>query len=274
MNQLEKIAVISDVHGNLPALQAVLEDIEGQDCSEIFFLGDLVNGVDPSSCIQIMHRLQNISCLKGNAESYVLTPDLENFSRKDDPLYNGLIPLLQWYQSRLSEEALAWVDHWPDWIIRERMCFVHDSPLDRISLQSSHPIVDGNPYHELELHSKGITVDMPAADWLSLTNWMDFHAVSQVLCGHTHKPFYKKLGEKHICNVGSIGMPLDGDPRSSWVLVESQPEREITIHIRRVTYDIEKFLQIIDSVEDYPSFKTPTRREAYKRTLTTGRFQM
>jgi predicted phosphodiesterase len=273
VKQDEKVAIISDIHGNSLALQAVLEDIERQGCSEIFFLGDLVNGIDLHTCIKIIRNLNHITCLKGNAEFYMLTPDLENFPKKDDPLYSELIPLLQWFKSRLSEDDLAWLQQLPDWVISNGVCFVHDSPLDRLSLQTRFLSDNGEKYHELELHSQGITLDMPAAKWESLCDWMESQAVLQVFCGHTHRPFIRRLDAKLICNVGSVGMPLDGDPRPAWVMLENHLGYESLISIRRITYEIERMYQMIDDADDYPNFKMPADREAYKRLLATGSFQ-
>jgi predicted phosphodiesterase len=272
VNQQEKIAIISDIHGNSLALQAVLEDIKRQGCSEKFFLGDLINGIDPQTCIKIIRNLDNITCLKGNAEFYVLTPNLEDYPKKDDPFFSELIPLLQWYKYRISEEDLEWLRHLPDYVIRNAACFVHDSPLDRSSLQSKVLSDMDDKYHELELHSKGITVDMPAADWEFLCSWMEAQSLSEVFCGHTHRPFYKRLGEKLICNVGSVGMPLDGDPRPAWMMLERQSGQESIVTLRRVTYKIEKLFRIIDEVDDYPRFKLPADREAYKKLLASGSF--
>jgi len=269
----EKAAIISDIHGNSLALQAVLEDIERQGCSEIFILGDLVNGIDPHTCIKIIRNLKHFTCLKGNAEFYVFTPELENFPKKDDPLFRELIPLLQWYKSRLSEDDRAWLQSLPDYVIRNGACFVHDSPLDRLSLQRRLLPENDKKYHELELHSQGITLDMPAAKWESLCNWMEFQSVSQVFCGHTHRPFYRRLDAKLICNVGSVGMPLDGDPCPAWVMLENYSGHESLVAIRRVTYELERMHQMIDDVDDYPNFKVPAGREAYKKILATGSLQ-
>jgi predicted phosphodiesterase len=274
VNQKEKIAIISDIHGNSLALQAVLEDIERQGCAEIFFLGDLVNGIDPHTCIKIIRNLKNITCLKGNAEFYVLTADLENFPRKADPLFSELIPLLQWFKSRLSEDDLAWLQHLPDWIIRDGTCFVHDSPLDRSTLQNNDLTGNDDKYHELELHSKGITVDMPEADWTNLSSWMDTQSISRVFCGHTHRPFCRRLAAKLICNVGSVGMPLDGNPHPAWVMLDNHPGQESIVTVRRVAYEMERMLQMVDNTSDYPDFKANAGREAYKKILVTGSFHL
>jgi hypothetical protein len=65
-------------------------------------------------------------------------------------------------------------------------------------------------------------------------------------------------------------MPLDGDPRASWVLVTEEAARRRHITIRRVAYAIEETLGQVDRVADYPGFESPGRRDAYKQMLRTG----
>jgi len=268
----DKTAIISDIHGNFPALQAVLDDISQKGCSKIFVLGDMINGIDPLNCIRLLRGREKTECLKGNAEFYVLTPDLEDFPRINEPMYLELIPLLQWFKSQLSAHDLEWLHGLPDLIVWNGACFVHDSPLDRLSTKDK--VIPGihEKYQELCFHAKGITPDMPEADWESLWRWMEVQSLSHVFCGHTHIPFYRKMGVKLICNVGSVGLPLDGDPRSSWVMLEKKPGGESIITIHRVSYEVDQILNMVDDSPDYPDFKLPADREAYKKTLATGRF--
>ena len=267
-----KIAILSDIHGNSPALRAVLDDISKKGCSRIFVLGDVINGIDPRTCIKLLQEHENISCLKGNAEFYVLTPDLEDFPRKRETIYRDLIPLILWFQSHLSTQDLEWLQKLPDLMMWNQACFVHDSPLDR--LFSYTRTIPGIPekYQEFCFHSKGISTDTPEEEWDSLWRWMDGRSLSYVFCAHTHTPLCRKRGEKLICNVGSVGLPLDGDPRSAWVMLENEPGKESLLTIHRVAYDIEQMLHMVDEALNYPDFKTISDRQAYKKTLENGLF--
>ena len=80
-----KTAILSDIHGNSPALKAVLEDVRREGCTEVFVLGDIVNGVDPGGCLDLLAGRGDITFVKGNAEFHLLTPDLNAF-----PLRGGL----------------------------------------------------------------------------------------------------------------------------------------------------------------------------------------
>jgi hypothetical protein len=79
----------------LPALNAVLDNIEREGCERIVVVGDIINGIDPAGCLALLQSREDVTCLKGNAESYLVTPDLESFPERDDPGYSSLISLLQ-----------------------------------------------------------------------------------------------------------------------------------------------------------------------------------
>jgi hypothetical protein len=99
---------------------------------------------------------------------------------------------------------------------------------------------------------------------------MDSHDFSQVFCGHTHIPFCREFKGKVVCNLGSAGATLDGDPRASWVKVEQRPGDGLEINIQRVDYDIALIHQLIDQTPDYYGFQVPGYREAYKKWFSTG----
>lgn len=72
-----------------------------------------------------------------------------------------------------------------------------------------------------------------------------------------------------VCNPGSVGVPLDGAPRPSWVLLEGEPGRKCILLIRRVEYDIDRAIQMIDAV-DYLGFQGSKRQNTYKKMIQTG----
>ena len=123
---MEKTALLSDIHGNAIALQAVLDDVREQGCRRIFVLGDIINGMDPSGCITILKAVENILCIKGNAEHYVLTPDLDSFPRRDESFYPGLLELLRWWHQHMSQgtRAISSVNN----LLYNGMISIHDQP--------------------------------------------------------------------------------------------------------------------------------------------------
>ncbi len=272
-----RIALISDIHGNPPALRAVLEDIRQHECTRLIVLGDIINGVDPQGCVKLLRAWKDIQCIRGNAEAYTLTPDLDALPGREEPSNADIIRLVQWFRSHLEQADLEWIESFLDWIIRDGLCFVHDSPLDRLYPQRWHIPGLEQKYQEWYYHAKGITPDMPDNQWEELVSFMNQKNLTHVFCAHTHVPFYRRVGSRFIYNTGSVGMPLDGDPRASWVMVTNFvrgefPQSECMATIHRVPYNIDDTLVLINNTPDYPDFAKPGVKEAYKKMLQTGVF--
>jgi predicted phosphodiesterase len=263
-----KIAVLSDIHGNSPALEAVLATVDGEGCSRLFCLGDIVNGADPHGCVALLRAWgrpagRELYCVRGNAEVYTLTPHLESLPGREEPENQELIRLITWFREHLTPADLDWLESLPDILLLEGACLAHDSPLDRLFPARWHLPGLAAPYQEWFYHAPGIKPTLDGAPLEELLAWMDARGVTSVFCGHTHEPFVRRFGQRMICNAGAVGFPLDGDPRSSWVLVDGGA----TIH--RVAYDIDRALRLIDD-HDYPTLEDPAKRRAYKKMFQTG----
>lgn len=272
----ERIALISDIHGNSPALRAVLADIESQRCTRLYMLGDLVAGVDPQGCVDLLrdwcaaHSVE-LSCLRGNAEAYLLTPDLLNLPRQEEQWNVDMIELVLWWRAHLSSETLHWLASFPELLVCDgSTLLVHDSPLDRLSVRHWH--VDGiePKYQEWFYHAPGFRLSTPEKDWQALHGWLDVHQHPYLFCAHTHAPFLRTLGTHLVCNTGSVGIPLDGDSRASWALF-TPAASAAPISLRRVEYDLGQIHQLIDETSDYPDFQDLDFREIYKTMLSSGR---
>jgi predicted phosphodiesterase len=261
----ETVALLSDIHGNSPALEAVLEDVRHAGCTRLFVLGDIVNGVDPGGCVALLRAQDGAVCLKGNAEHYTLTPDLDRLPRREEPEHAILIRLIQWYRSRLSQADIVWLQSLPDIVMWNGWCLVHDSPLDRLFPERWRlPGVD-DQYQEWFFHSPG--VEPHPTD---LLGWMASQQVSCVFCAHTHMPRMERVDGKLICNTGSAGLPLDGDTRAAWVMAELAPSGFVDVAFRRVAYDVDLILRLFDSATDNPDYERPAMRHAYREMLRTG----
>jgi predicted phosphodiesterase len=268
---MTRTALLADIHGNSPALRAVLADVERAGCTRQFVLGDIINGQDPAGCVNLLQSGSGcIQALKGNAEYYLLTPELEAFPKSQEPFYAYLIRLLRWYEERLSPAQLSWLSGLPDTIRWNGACLAHDSPLDRLFAEQRHIQGIDAKYQELFFHSPGIYPDTSGDQLEQVLSWMDTEGVSQVYIGHTHVPFITWHNSQLLCNVGSVGLPLDGDPRAAWVLVEQSPGEAPVVTIRRVEYEIGEILEMVDSNVDYPDFDQPGMQRAYKKMLQTG----
>lgn len=270
-----KTALFSDIHGNTPALEAVLDDIRCQRVERVFVLGDIISGVDPHGCVDLLMRwgaAENIplTAIKGNTEMYLLTPDLDALPERGGPWEKDVPALIRWCQSRLSQNELDWIASMPDYLVLDQTCLVHDSPIDRLTPETWHQSDIAPKYQEWFHHARGVLEDMPEDRWQDLLDLMDRKNFTRVFCGHSHRPFLRQVGHRVICNTGSVGAPLDGDPRAVWVLVDEPAGREAEITIQRVVYDLAAFHALVDATGDYPDFQRPGAQERYKLRRSTG----
>ena len=272
----KRAAFLSDVHGNSPALEAVLRDIASFEVDELVSLGDIINGLDPQGCVQLLRdwteeRDVKLTCIMGNAEAYLVTPN-----RHESPSYGrewwpGLLKLIDWYQDRLTTENFEWIQTWPMERRWRDAVLVHDSPLDRVRV-----VAEANPdtkpeYRELYFHGRGINADFSEAEWDELDKFLQKQDYDRVFCGHTHGAFIVEREGKTICNVGSAGAPLDGDWRPAWVLLEEDDAGKAQLTIHRVEYDLPRIVQLVDENPDYSDFDNhPGKMDAFKAWYATG----
>jgi len=219
-----KVVVLSDVHGNLPALEAVLQGVEGEDASELWCLGDLVGyGPRPNECCAEVERAASI-CLVGNHDLGVLGRiPLTEFS--DDAAAAA-----RWSQSVLDTEARAFLERLDSLAAVEDVELFHASPRD--------PVWEYVLSDEVALAAFRLT------------------AAPVVLVGHSHVALAFVLEDgavdgavvpggaeidladgRFILNPGSVGQPRDGDPLAAYLVLDLDARR--ALH-RRVPYPIER----------------------------------
>lgn len=204
-----KVAVISDVHANLEALDAVLKEI---DVEEVYCLGDLVDyGAQPNEVIQEV-RARRVACVLGNHDWAALTGDTSLFNPR------AAISSI-WSRRVLTEENAEYLGSLPQELRTKHgigTYFTHGSPDDRL-----WEYVDPRTHSDLFAH------------------YLDKLRVGLIGLGHTHVPYVWNEGGRTVFNPGSVGQPRDGDPRASFAELEAAG-RKTSIRIRRVEYDCEK----------------------------------
>jgi predicted phosphodiesterase len=216
-----RIAIISDIHGNLTALDAVLADLRQQKPDVIFQGGDLpYGGCNPCEVIDCVIQ-EGWQGVVGNTDEMLWDASaragLEISAPKLKPLFKVLFELCGVAtKEMIGESRLQWLRALPaelkhHYSAHENLILLHASP--------------GNIWR----------APIDTADDAELeSNYKELNAEIVVYC-HIHRPFVRKVGAMTVCNCGSVGAPYDGDPRASYLLIDNgQPQ------IRRVEYDIEK----------------------------------
>ncbi|RIK16281.1 MAG: metallophosphoesterase [Anaerolineae bacterium] len=215
--------VISDIHANLVALEAVLTDADGL-WDRVWFLGDLVGyGPNPNECVERLRDLEPLA-LSGNHDWAVLgkldTDEFNEDARR----------MVRWTRNELTEENLAYLEGLPPRHVAAPFTMAHASP--------RHPVWE----YILDLQT-------------ALENF-DYFDTSCCLVGHSHIPALFALDEtaaelnfylvghgdtidlkygRSIVNPGSVGQPRDGDPRAAYALLDNET---MTWEFHRVAYDI------------------------------------
>lgn len=212
-----RFAVISDLHANLEAVQAVLADIRRRDAPRIYCLGDLVNyGPDPAGVVDLI-RSEGIPCVMGNHD-WSLGNALDV---KDVPIAPGRDVELEhasyaWTAGRLTDDHRAFLRQLPH-LRREQ------------AAKTTVTLVHATPASLTEYVRPG----SPIEEWEALVK----EAAGQVVfLGHTHLPFVEWRSGALVCNAGSVGRPKDGNPAVSYALAEVGAE--MGIDLIRVEYDV------------------------------------
>ena len=225
-----RYALISDIHANLPALEAVLADLARRaDVDATYHLGDLVGYAPwPNETIARL-RAAGIPGVAGNYDSTVATGYKHCGCRYEDPR-----------QEELSHLSFAWtVEHTSD----ENKAFLRSLPF-RIDLRplGGHA---GGPTITL-LHGNQVlnTVyvhEDRTDEFLSKMGSAVGAKASDIVCfGHTHKPWHRVVDGIHFVNTGSVGRPKDGDPRAGYVRLAVADTGQVEVEIVRVDYDVER----------------------------------
>ncbi|MCQ4087072.1 metallophosphoesterase [Saccharibacillus sp. JS10] len=239
---MSKLAIISDIHGNLPALEAVLEDIESRGITEIYCLGDLV-GKGPSSDQTVdLVRKHCRHIVRGNWEDFLTQPTE--------------YPTLLWHQQLLGEERMAYLRELPFSIE-----FVFSGRYIRLFHASPRSVYERvQPWDDYERKA-------------SLFDYSDMSVepvkADVVGYGDIHNAYTQMMNGRMLFNTGSVGNPLDMT-QASYVILEGDPgekrKTRFDLTFARVPYDIELAITQAKNV-NMPDL------EPYIREITTGRYR-
>jgi predicted phosphodiesterase len=196
-------ALIYDIHGNLPALESVLEDARASGADRFVLGGDYAMfGPWPRETVERLQELAYAVWIRGNVDRWTAHPD----DAPDDPHPQSAIAACR---EELGEKLVAELDALPEQILIDGVRYCHGSPVSDV--RSFLP--------------------EPAPDETELVGGVEER---RIVFGHTHLPFARLgPGGVELVNPGSVGVPLDGDPRAAYALVRDGGE----VEHRRVEYD-------------------------------------
>jgi predicted phosphodiesterase len=222
-----KYALISDIHGNLPALEAVLAHIDGRsDVDAVYHLGDLVGYAPwPNEVVDAL-RARAIPGVAGNYDSTTATDYEHCGCRYEDPRQEELSHLsYAWTRAHVSDETRRWLGGLPFRIDLR--------PLGGHAAGPRLMLVHGNPV----LNTVYWTEDRSDDFCIRMAGQLGAKAGDVVAFGHTHKPWHRTVDGIHFVNTGSVGRPKDGDRRAGYVSVEMDGQ-DVIVEFVRVEYDL------------------------------------
>ena len=227
-----KYALISDVHSNLPALEAVLEDIDRRDdVDAVYHLGDLVGYAPWPNEVVALLKERGITGIAGNYDSTTATDYPHCGCKADSPRGEELSHLsYEWTREHVTAETKRFLGALP---------FRMDlRPRGGHKSRPQFVLVHGTP----TLNTLYWTEDRPDSFASKMAKAAGAREGDLIAFGHTHKPWDRLVEGVHFVNTGSVGKPKDGDWRASYVLAEAD-ERIENVQFVRVEYDLERAVE-------------------------------
>jgi putative phosphoesterase len=218
-----RVAAIYDIHANLPALEAVLQDIRQAEVDHVVVGGDVLPGPMPRETLACLAGLDiPVQFIRGNGDRVVLA-QMAGTESSDVPAQ--FREAVRWVARQLHPEHELVLASWP------KTCRVEIRGLGGVLFCHATPRNDTEIFTRLT----------PEDRLLPVFEGLD---VSVVVCGHTHMQFDRRVGSIRVLNAGSVGMPF-GEPGAYWLLLGS------SIQLRHTPYDLAKAAERIRDTE-YP----------------------
>lgn len=212
---MTRIALLSDIHGNLPALEQVMDDMRQFAPDHVVVAGDMVNeGPFSAEVLQVIHE-NRWTMIRGNNEYYVI-----NAYAPRRPETWRHFTLLEWLHDQLT-----------DW-----HHLIAGLPDDLLLLYPDAP--DVHLCHGIPHNCWMGVYDMPFNDDETVLGWMANSRAKTIFCGHTHIPLDRRAGDYHIINPGSVGAPLLGATVGSYMIVDGTSDGWTVAHHRTFPLDI------------------------------------
>lgn len=241
-----KIALFSDIHANLPALNAVLKDIDARDVDQVYCLGDLVGyNVWPNEVVRIIQQ-RRIPCITGNYD-FGIGQNINECGcayKTEEDKANGALSI-SYTNAQMGEDERKYLKGLPFQLaLQFRLA---EEPFELLLVHASPRRI--NEYLFEDRSDESLSRIMTQAR----TNAMCF--------GHTHKPFFKRIEQKvkgksqfqFAVNIGSVGKPKDGDPRACYAILNINENASpcdpnaILVEFIRVQYPVQEAANAIEN---------------------------
>lgn len=241
-----QVALIGDIHANLPALEAVLAHIQEQGIEKMWNVGDFVGyGAFPDEVVQLFRTGQGLPdedglSIVGNYDLKVL-----QFKQKKE----------KWRKKKAPEKYLAFEFAYEHLSKKNRKYLRFLSQQIRVKIHGRRVLlVHGSP----ESNEEHLTPDTPQK---RLRELAEKAKADVIVCGHSHLPFVRDVDGVWFINTGSVGRPDDGDPRACYAVAQIDPKQVLVQH-HRVEYDMDRAVAAIHE-QDLP--------EAFAQMILQGR---
>lgn len=217
-----RVAVLSDVHGNVRALEAVLADASGADL--IVANGDLLSyGPRPAETLDLLRSLPNARFVSGNNDRNLVERRWNACPR--DGWEAESFANLRWTAEAIGLAGVEFLAGWP-----------FDVRLDLVE-----------PVRVFHASPIGDSVGMfPWTPTALLAGMVSGIAESVIMCGHTHLQMDRRVGPRRVISEGSAGFPFDGDRRPGYALLDDSSGR-LSVSFRRVAYDVEAVIADVEA---------------------------
>ena len=220
-----KVAILSDIHGNMQALESVMADIKENNCEKVFCLGDLaMAGPEPTKVINFVKSQSNWTVIQGNTDKMIadFTPEILKNTEKAFPVMGHALADDVLFLSDDAKNFLKNLSHQKELNVDGvKVLLVHGSPR-----RNNEDILPGMPLEQIEEMIKNVDADL-------------------IFCGHTHVPAgYQTNTKQTVVNVGSVGRPMTKDAKSCYCIADFE-NGSFSIEHRFIDYNRELSAEIM-----------------------------
>lgn len=258
-----RVAIFSDVHGNLSAMRAVLKDIDERGADSIVFAGDLcLMGPRPEACVDLLRQRADIAAIHGNTDLMIDSPPLlsRDIEEEARARWQHILDVTTWTRESLSEMNRAWLRELPF----HRRFSPTVQPQDDLFIVHANPVdVNQVIYPPVERQKELFGEVVQEDDDEDLQELLSGLMTGVLAFGHLHIPSVRVWNHITLVNVSSVSLPGDGDPRTKYALLEWGGDGWHIDH-HRLEYDV------ADEVEAYRRNRPPGWEDAAQELQDTG----